>query len=303
MSTNGPSSLRAPKSPVSLASDPRANMPTIVAKGRRLAPHEDFYHWVLARTWLQFFGAVTFAFAALNVLFAALYTFSPGCIANASSFADHFFFSVQTLGTIGYGSMAPATRYGNVIVSIEALVGLLTSALITGLTFARFAKPTARILFSDKAVIGPRDGVPHLMFRLANWRRNQVVEAQLHVMVLLTETTREGETMRRPTALPLVRDKNPMFALTWTAMHRIDETSPFYGEDAFDRLRAQRAELFLSVSGLDETIMQQISARYRYQLDDIVRDARFADVLVTLDDGTRVIDYDKFHDIVRIARS
>lgn len=294
---------RAPKSNVTLTADPRARMPPIIAVGRRLAPHEDAYHWVLTRTWTQFFAAVTGVFVVMNATFGALYTLSPGCIANATSFADHFFFSIQTLGTIGYGSMAPATRYGNVIVSIEALVGIFTSAIITGLTFARFARPTARILFSDKAVIGRRDGVPHLMFRLANWRRNQVVEAQLHAMVLLTETTEEGDTLRRPTSLRLVRDKNPMFALTWTAMHRIDEHSPFYGEGAIDRLRTQRAELFLSVSGLDETIMQPISARYRYALDDIVQNARFADVLHTRDDGTRVIDYDRFHEVIPLERT
>lgn len=286
-----------------LTSDARARGPTIVARGQRLAPHEDLYHWVLTRTWPQFFGVVTLGFIALNCLFATIYSASPGCIANAAGFADHFFFSVQTLGTIGYGSMAPATRFGNVVVSIEALVGLLTTALVTGLTFVRFARPTARILFCDKIVIGPRDGVPHLMFRLANWRRNQVVETQLSVMLLVDETTREGETMRRPMPLELVRNKNAMFALTWTAMHRIDENSPFFGEGAMDRLRTQRAELFVSVTGLDETIMQQISARFRYQLDDIVPNARFADVLSMRDDGTRVIDYDRFHDIVRLEEN
>jgi inward rectifier potassium channel len=116
-------------------------------------------------------------------------------------------------------------------------------------------------------------------------------------MVLLTETTSEGETMRRPTPLKLLRDKNSMFLLTWTAMHAIEPDSPFYGEDAFDKLRAMKAELFLSLSGLDETLGQNIHARYRYGLDDVVIDARFADVLVVQDDGVRIIDYDKFHDI------
>src|SRR5687767_8089585 len=227
MSTSPPSRTK-----LHVKSDPRATFPTIVAVGRRLAPHEDFYHWVLTRTWLQFFGAVTIAFTLLNFFFAGAYMLSPGCIDKADGFADHFFFSVQTLGTIGYGSMAPQTRYGNVIVSLEALTGVLTTAVITGLTFARFARPTSKILFSDKMVISKRDGVPHLMFRMANWRRNQIVEAQLNILLLLTETTTEGETMRRPQRLELVRDKNPMFALSWTAMHRIDEKSPFYGKDA-----------------------------------------------------------------------
>ena len=293
----------SPRPKVQAANDPRATFPTIVAVGRRLAPHEDFYHWVLTRTWLQFFGAVALAFTALNVLFAGIYILSPGSIGQANGFVDHFFFSVQTLGTIGYGSMAPQTLYGNVVVSIEALTGILTTAVITGLTFARFARPTSKILFSEKMVVGKRDGVPHLMFRMANWRRNQIVEAQLNVLLLLTETTSEGETMRRPMRLDLVRDKNPMFALSWTAMHRVDEKSPFFGSDAIDKLKAQNAELFLTLTGLDETLMQTITARWRYQLTDIVHNARFADVLVTREDGTRVIDYDKFHDIVRLEDS
>jgi inward rectifier potassium channel len=282
------------------AADPRTRMPRIVAIGRRLAPHEDFYHWVLTLSWLQFFGMVAVAFAVINAIFAALYTVQPGCIASANGFVDHFFFSVQTLGTIGYGSMAPATRYGNVIVSVEALVGILTTAVITGLTFVRFARPTARILFADKIVIAPRDGVPHLMFRLANWRRNQIVEAQLSVMVLVTERTREGEMMRRPTVLPLVRSSNPMFALTWTAMHRIDDDSLFHGPDAMERLRKLNAEIFLSVTGYDETIAQTIHARFRYSLDDVVWNARFADVLRTGEDGLRVIDFDRFHEVIAI---
>jgi inward rectifier potassium channel len=178
---------------------------------------------------------------------------------------------------------------------------MLATAVVTGLTFVRFARPTARILFSDKAVIAPRNGVPHLMFRMANWRRNQVVEAELDVMLLLSETTSEGETMRRPVMLTLVRKQNPMFALTWTAMHAIDETSPFHGERAMERLKEQRGEIFISLRGFDETISQTIHARFRYSLDDIIPSARFVDVLELREDGTRVIDFDKFHDIVRVA--
>ena len=146
-----------------------------------------------------------------------------------------------------------------------------------------------------------RNGVPHLQFRLANWRRNQIVEAQLRVMVLLTETTSEGETIRRPTSIKLVRDNNPMFILTWTAMHAIDADSPFYGgPEVIEKLRATNAEVFVSLTGLDETLAQTIHTRFRYQLDDIVHNARFADILTMGDDGTRIIDFDKFHDIVRL---
>jgi inward rectifier potassium channel len=274
-------------------------LPEVQTFGRRLAPHEDFYHWVLTLTWPRFFGAVAIAYFAANALFALLYHLSPGAVQNAAGYLDCFFFSVETLATIGYGEMAPQTHWGHALVVTEALGGILFSAIVTGLTFARFARPQARVIFSKHLVIAKRNGEPHLMLRMANWRRNQVVEASLDVMVLVTETTTEGDVLRRPATLALVRSKNSIFTLSWTAMHKIEEGSPFYGAGAMDRLRATRAEIFVTLSGLDETMMQPIVARRRYLLDDIVEDARFADILVLQDDGTRVIDYDRFDRIER----
>jgi inward rectifier potassium channel len=279
--------------------DPRLRFPPVVAVGQSLAFHEDLYHAILRLSWSAFLGLVTLAFAVTNVGFALLYMAAPHSVLNATTFLDHFFFSVETLATIGYGVMSPQTSWAHAIVTLESLTGIAATAMITGLTFARFARPSAKVLFSDKMVICPRDGVPHLMFRMANWRRNHVAEAQLSVILLVTETTSEGETMRRPLPVPLVRDRNPFFALSWTAMHRIDESSPFHGS-GMDRLREQRAEVFLTLTGLDETLMQTIIARWRYALEDIVPDSRFVDVLRVREDGVRVIDYDKFHDIVPV---
>ncbi len=277
--------------------DARGRMPDVKAVSRPLSPYEDAYHWILTRTWTRFFATVALAFVLVNVAFAGIFALQPGAIRNAETFVDLFFFSVQTLGTIGYGVMYPATRWANVFVSVEALAGLIFAALVTGLTFARFARPTARILFSEKAVIGPRDGVPHLMFRMANYRHNQVAEATLHALLLVTEKTAEGEVMRRATPLSLVLSSNPIFSHSWTAMHRIDETSPFFGDGAMDRLRSGGVEVYLTLTGVDETLAQTIHARVRYTLDDIVRNARFADILRVEPDGTRVIDYDRFHEI------
>ena len=277
--------------------DPRARMPNIRAKGRKLAPYEDFYHWVLTLSWPAFFGWMTVAYLLVNAVFAVAFAVVPGCVANVHGLVDAFFFSVETFATIGYGEMTPLGRAGHALMTVEALAGILASATITGLTFARLARPTAKVLFSEKAVVARRNGVPHLMFRMANWRRNQIAEAQLAVMVLLTETTLEGETMRRPETIKLVRDTNAMFLLTWTAMHPIDQDSPFYGEGAFEKLRAMNAEIFLSLTGLDDTLGQTIHTRYRYVLDDIVHNARFADVLSVNDQGLRVIDFDRFHEI------
>ncbi len=287
--------------PISPAGPPFSRQ-WIKAIGLERAPSKDLYHFILARSWPSFFLIVAAVFLLSNCVFAWLYLLEPGSVANVrpGSFEDAFYFSVQTLATIGYGGMYPASRYGHLIVALEAIVGVLMAALITGIAFTRFARPTARVLFSDKVVITPRDGVPHLMFRMANQRRNRIVEARLSVVMLITERTREGETMRRQVDLSLVRDKTTVFFLTWSAMHLIDEKSPFFGPDALARLRGQQAEIYLGLTGLDETIGQTIHVRKQYALDDIVTGARFADVLSTREDGIRVIDYRKFHDVVRL---
>jgi inward rectifier potassium channel len=275
-----------------------AAAPAIRSRGQRISVFEDLYHKVLATSWWRFFAYTTAAWLGTNVVFAAAYAIVPGCVANAAGFEDSFYFSVQTLATIGYGAMSPATRYGHIVVVFEALVGTLGVALVVGVTFAKFARPTARVLFSDKIVCTLRDGVPYLVFRLANWRGNMVVEGQLHVVVLLVEKTREGDVIRVPRELPLVRDRTALFPLTWMPMHRIDERSPFWGGvAALDKLRAEKAEIYLSFTGLDETIGQPIHARRMYRLEDIVWNARHVDVLSIEEDGGRTIDYSFFHDV------
>jgi len=277
---------------------PSAGTPTIRTRGQHVSFFEDVYHKVLAMTWTRFFAYAAVGWVGINFVFAILYAASPGCVSNAApGLEDAFYFSVQTLATIGYGAMSPATRYGHAVVVVEALVGTLGVALVTGVTFAKFARPTARVLFGAKIVVQLRDGVPHMVFRLANWRGNMVVEGQLRASVLRRHTTREGETMRVPVELPLVRERTAMFALTWVPMHRIDDRSPFWGPDALDVLRAEQAEIYLSFSGVDDTIGQPINARKVYKLDDIVYNARFVDVLTIDPDGSRFVDYAAFHDV------
>jgi inward rectifier potassium channel len=276
----------------------KGSLPRFHARGERLAFHDDLYHVILRLSWSRYVAVVSGFFLLTNVAFAGLYALAPGSVQNASSFLDLFFFSVETLATIGYGTMAPQTHYAHAIVTIEALAGIAFTAVITGLTFVRFARPRAQILFTHRMVISKRNGVPHLMFRMANLRRNQLAEAQLNVVVLLTETTQEGEVMRKPVPLGLTRDRNPLFALSWTAMHAIDAGSPLSG-NGLARMRDEQADIFCSLTGLDETLMQTIVARHRYSVNDIVENARFADIITMRDDRTRVIDYAHFHDIVR----
>lgn len=298
-----PKSSRAPaigRSSSKAAAQSRAgsNFPQIRGVGAKVSFHDDLYPFLLKLTWPRFFGLFSLTFVALNTVFAGLYVIRPGSVTGATSFLDHFFFSIETFATIGYGEMTPNGTWAHLIMSLEALSGICATALMTGLIFARFTRPTSQILFSDRMIIAPWNGVPHLMFRMANQRQNQLVEAQLSLMILLSEQTTEGQTLRRPTDLPLVRSRNPMFAMTWLAMHRIDESSPFHGENALAKLAEVKAEVYVTLTGFDETLMQTVHARFRYTLDHILPAARFVDVVSQGEDGTRTIDYEKFHDIV-----
>jgi inward rectifier potassium channel len=292
----------APPQPAPRVSLAAAQGRPIRAIGMERALYKDLYHFVLARGWPTFFALVAVTFLGANLFFAWLYLQQPGYIANArpGAFEDAFFFSVQTIATIGYGGMYPLTRYAHFLVVLEAMTGIMGIAVITGLTFTRFARPSARVLFSKKVTITPRDGVPHLMFRMANWRRNRIVEAQLRVVMLATEKTQEGEVLRRQIDVPLVRDRTAVFFLTWTAMHKIDADSPFHGPDALSKLAAKNAGLYLSLMGFDETIGQTVIARTEYALSDIAVGARFVDVLGNDERGRFQIDFRKFHDVVDV---
>jgi inward rectifier potassium channel len=271
------------------------NLPPTLIRGITWKPHEDLYHFILTRTWPQYFASLAVVFLVINAVFGVLYWMAPGSVSNCNDFEHAFFFSIETLATIGYGAMAPATHYGHMVAAAEAFLGMLFVAVVTGLTFAKFSRPTAKILFSRYVVVHERDGVPHVVFRLANQRHNMIVEAQLRVVLLTSYTTKEGETMRRAVDLPLLRDRTSIFTLTWIPMHRIDEESVFFGADPLQKLRELRTEFFLSFNGYDETLAQVVHARWRYTLDDIKWDMRFADVLEITGDGTRVVDYGKFN--------
>ena len=257
----------------------------------------DLYHTLLERSWLRMLGFVAGVYLVANSVFAVGYLLGGDCIENVrrGSFLDLFFFSIQTMATIGYGKMAPVTTYANALVSFEAFVGTLFVAMVTGLVFAKFSRPTARVLFSRNVVVGTRDGKPTLMLRLANERGNQIVEATIHVTIMKTQRTKEGERVRRLFDLELVRDRNAVFALSWSVMHVIDERSPLFGETAAS-LEACSAQLIASIVGLDETFAQTVSARHIYIASEIVFGARFVDVMQPQPDGTAVIDYRVFHD-------
>ena len=268
-----------------------------IIKGQDYGRFTDFYHGVLTVSWPLFFLELLAAFIVVNLIFAALYMTDPNGIANAKSgsFTDAFFFSVQTLGTLGYGVMAPRTFYANLLVTMESFSGILTIALFTGIIFARFSRPQARVVFSKVAVVTPFDGVPTLMFRAANQRGNSILDAEVHVSLASQHITREGVNMRRFQELALVRPRNPLFALSWTIMHTLDQSSPLFGLGLADMLERDM-ELVVMLSGMDETISDRIYARHSYVAEEIHWDRRFVDVVSVTSTGQRMVDLHHFHD-------
>ncbi|MES1023072.1 ion channel [Gloeocapsa sp. BRSZ] len=270
----------------------------IVGSGKWYSYWRDPYHLLLTVPWTGFLAIVTLGYITANTFFALAYLVGGNGIANArpGNFFDAFFFSIQTMASIGYGAMYPQTLYANILVTIESLLGLMGLAMGTGLAFARLSQPTARVIFSRVAVVDLYDGVPTLMFRTANKRRNQILEAELRVRLARDEVNAEGLSMRRVYDLPLVRSQNPSFALSWTAMHPIDESSPLYKATP-EILAQQEASIIITLIGIDETVSQTIHARYVYVARDILWNMRFVDIMLRTLDGDRYLDYSRFHDV------
>jgi inward rectifier potassium channel len=276
----------------------------IFTQGLRPAVFQDLYHFFMTVSWPQLFATIAAFFLSFDVLFGYLYYLVPGCIANLNppGFAGAFFFSVETLATVGYGEMHPQTLYGHVVSMIEIFVGLMTLALITGLMFARFSRPRARFLFAANAVVRPMDGKLTLMFRAANARLNVIQEASAQLRMMRDEITEEGFRIRRITDLPLVRAQHPAFILGWNIMHVIDDGSPLKGQSA-DSLNAAATVFILSLSGTDVTTGQMLMARNEYPSTAIRWNQSFRDVLEVDDDGTLQIDYRKFNEVEPLAKT
>ncbi len=201
----------------------------------------DLYHAMNTITWGKFLAISVAVYLGANLLFAGLYLLQPGSIdqAKPGDFGDAFFFSVQTMATIGYGKLTPNTVYANLLVTVQTVFAMLLLALTTGMMFARFSRPTARVLFSSKALIGAYNGAPVLMFRMANERKNQILQAEVSLSVLRTEPLLEGGTMRRFYEMKLLRSRTPIFAMTFQVMHPLDEDSPIFGMTASDLAAAE----------------------------------------------------------------
>jgi inward rectifier potassium channel len=268
-----------------------------VIRGQDGTRFTDFYHQSLMASWPVFLLGLLGIFVAINLIFAALYMTDPKGLANAApgDFWARFIFSVQTMGSIAYTDIVPRSHYVDVIVMVEAFVGILYIGMLTAVMFARMSRPSARFVFSNCAVILPYDGVPTLMLRTSNQRGNQVLDASVNVTLARQATSREGITMRRFDELQLMRNRTSLFALSWTIMHRIDETSPLYGVTP-EMLEENEMEVVVLLSGRDDILADTIYARHVYEPHHILWGRRFVDVLSVSPQGRMIVDLNKFHD-------
>jgi inward rectifier potassium channel len=263
----------------------------------------NLYHALLTIPWPKFLGLVILGYLIANSLFACAYLLcGPGALAIGADlgignrFLQAFFFSVHTFATIGYGNITPVGLVANTIVTIESLVGLLSVAFATGLVFARFSRPTAKIIFSNSAIVAPYRGITAFEFRITNARNNQIIE--LHADLAFSHFVVEnGRRIRRFHPLPLEREKVSFFSLSWTIVHPIDESSPLYGLTEQDLL-ASDAEFLILLTGIDETFSQTVHARSSYKAEEVVWNVKFGDIYnPPTATGRLTIDVRKLHSI------
>ncbi len=257
----------------------------------------DIYHWVLSLSWPAFAAFIAGVYISINLIFAALYTVESDCIAGLprGSLLAAFFFSVETLATVGYGHAYPVTLYGHTLTTIEIMVGMFWLAVITGLIFVRFSRPTARIDFSHTVVIAPFDGKPTLMLRVANLRHHSMVEAEFRVMFMRDEAIVEDDRFRKFYLLKLHFDRLIVFPTALTLRHTIDETSPLFGE-TIETLREGDARIVASVVCIETVIPASVQSQQDYTWRDIRFGERFVEIYEQTGDGKLTVDYGRLHE-------
>jgi inward rectifier potassium channel len=260
----------------------------------------DLYHRAITVYWPVFFGSAALIFAAINAVFAFLYYLGDQPIANVSPILplplSLFYFSIETLATVGYGDMHPQTNYAHIVATVEIFTGMSFIAVMAGLIFTRFSRPRARFVFARNPVVALYEGRPTLMVRVANARHNTISQATARLWLIRLEHTREREQFRRYHELKLERREHPMFSLSWTLLHVIDETSAFYGTTPEDFATAEGA-LILNLDGVDDNSAQRLYARQIYGPPDIRWSHRYADITNVSDDGRLLLDYTRFHEV------
>lgn len=277
----------------------RNNKPNkIKRQGIRKIWRQDFYIDSVSTSWIKLISFIIFSYIVINCFFAFLYLLDEGGVANAraGSFADAFFFSIQTLATIGYGVMSPKTTFTNVVVAIEAFTGLLGLALATGIIFSKISLPSPRILFGNKSLISTYKNVECFMFRLGNLRNSQIADPTIKAVFICDEKTKNGEIRRAFYDLDLIRNNVPLLMPSWTARHQITKNSPLFGLNK-DDLKKLNVEIIISIIGFDEILSQTVHAHYSYIANEIIFGGNFVDIMSWDKNGAMNVDYKRFHDI------
>ncbi|MEZ5429532.1 MAG: hypothetical protein R2747_25025 [Pyrinomonadaceae bacterium] len=272
-------------------------------RGLRQVSTLNLYHFLLTMSWTRFLGLVLLLYFLSNIVFGLLYA-SMGAetlvdtseIPTENLLIRAFFFSVQTFATIGYGTIHPVGVIPNLLVTIESYYSLLVNALITGLVFARFSRPTAKVIFSESAIIAPYRGGKGLMFRLVNSRNSQLIEATVQVL-FSRMAEKNGKIIRRFDLLPLERERVSFLPLAWTVVHPIDESSPMFGLTERD-LAKDDVEVLILFSAMDETFAQIVHTRSSYKANEILTGYKFSNMYNDFQDGEPItIDIRKLSEI------
>jgi inward rectifier potassium channel len=291
--------------------DPNRTRALVDARGRSLIARRgarasslrtDAYHFLRTASWTRLLLLFTGLFLLVNLAFAVLLDAGGAEIMNAHGLLDDFWFSVQTMGTIGYGYLAPVDKLANIVVTAESFFSILFTAFITGTVFARFSTPSVRIIYSNVMVIHDAHGHRSLQFRMANERETAIVEATIHVYLTREERLPGGDTMRRVYDLPLRRTTTPVFALSFLASHTIDDTSPL--RDATpENLKATATNIVVTFTGIDDRLATTVHSRFVWSAEDILFDRKFVDLFRVDERGGRYLDLGPIHDTVAVEHA
>lgn len=269
-------------------------------KKEGLSRHQpkDWYHLLLTVGWIKLLSIAGSAYLLINAVFGLLYLLEPGGVSNTRpyNFFDHFFFSVHVFSTLGFNQLNPMSFYSNMLVTIESFTGWCSFGLITGVLFSRFSRPSARVMFTHYATIAPYEGVPTLIFRAANRRGNQILQAQIHVSLTRNEKTLEGENVRRVYDLKLLRSTSSFFNLTWTVRHAIDTNSPLFGE-THESLKQSETEIVVLLSGIDDAFGQTVHGRFAYNHEEVLFGYRFVSMFGRDEHRSPIVDFTKFDEV------
>ena len=273
----------------------------IVGRGLERRVFGDIFHHAMAVSWGRLVAAYFAAIVGVNLLFTLLYALGDRAVTglHPPSLAELFFFSVEVFGTVSFGGFQPASLYGHVVATFEIILGISSYAVMTGLAFARFSRPKAHLLFTAHPLIAEHQGRPTLMLRVANARHNHVSDAYAKIWLIADDRPNPDHPAshaRRFYRMTLLRDESPMFILSWTLFHTIDESSPLFGLSA-QELAQIEAQLVIIISGFDENYGQEVRARHTYSHEDFRWDHSYVDIIQVPAPGTTHIDYGKFHDI------